>query len=103
RLHEAAGRLLRIEKVALQCGPLAVGKLVENLLLVVGLEAFEQICGVVAVELGYSPREHIVGQSRGKLVADLLVDLRQDLKVEIGAQCLDECQALLGIEQLNKV
>ncbi len=103
RLHEAAGGFFRVEQVALQGGALALRHLIENFLLVVRLEAFEQVGGVVAVEIADAARQDVVRQRLRQLVADLLVDLGQHLEVEVGAQRLDEPDALLGIEQLDEV
>ena len=51
-----------------------------------------------------TPRaEHVVRQRLGELVADLLVDLGQHLEVEVGAQRLDEADALLRLEHLDEI
>ena len=83
RLHQAAVGLLGIEKVALESGAVALGQLVEDFLLVVGFEAFEQVGGVVGVEVADGPREDVVGERLGELVADLFVDPGEDLEVEV--------------------
>ena len=94
-LHQAAGGLLRIEQVALQRRAVALRDLVEDLLLVVGLEAADEVGRVVAVEIGDGLGENVVGQRFRDLVAHLLVDLGQHLEVEVRAQRLDEADALL--------
>ncbi len=85
-LHQAAGGLFRVEEVALQRGAVALRQLIEDFLLVVRLEASEQVGGVVAVEVADGARQDVVGQRLRDLVAHLLVDLGQHLEVERGAQ-----------------
>ena len=103
RLHETAGRLLRVLEVALQRGAIAGRDARQDLLPDCGLEAFQQIGRVVGLELGDGLGQQLLGQRRQQLVAHRGVELGEHLGAEGGAQRLDQRHALLRLQLLDQV
>ena len=102
-LHQPTGRVLRIVERALQGDALGRRQLVEDLGLVLLVEALEDRDGVVRVEVA-----HALGDGRRlelleDFLADRLVDLGQGGEIEIAAEELDEARAVLGLERLEHV
>ena len=67
------------------------------------LEALEDVGGVVRVELGDGPGQEFVRQRFHELVANCLVELREDLGVESRPQRLDQGDALIGLEEADDI
>ena len=100
RLHEAPCRLLRVLEVALDRDAVAGRQPAQDLLLVAFLEALV-VGGVVGVELGDGLGQEF-GSASSAGNSHRLVDL-EDLEIERRAQRLDQRDALLGLEQADRV
>ena len=67
------------------------------------IEVFQQVGGVVGLELGDGLGQHVLGQLAQQLVAHRAVEFGQDLGGKIVTQRLDELDARVGLQQLDDV
>ena len=103
RLHAPAGGVLRIKQAALQRRALCRRQLVEDLFLVLGIEAFEQFDGVVGLQFAHAFRDGLGFEFLENFLADGIVDLVQRREVEIGAGQFDELDAVFGFEGADQI
>ena len=103
RLHAPARRLLGIVQRAAQADALGEGKLRQDLVLVGLVQVFEDVDGVVRVELLHAFRDLRVGQVLDDLQADRLVHLGERGEVEVGAEQLHKLPALFRQQRFQQV
>ena len=102
-LHAPAGALLGIVERAAQPDALGEGQLRQDLVLVLLVEVFQDVDGVVGIEFLHRLRDLLVGQVVDDVEADRLIDLGQRGEVEVLAQQIDQRQPLLGQQRLEQV
>ena len=102
-LHAPAGGLFRIVERAAQPDPLGERQLRQDLVLVLLVEVFQDVDGVVGIELLHRLGDLLVGQIVDDVEADRLVDLGQRGEIEILAEQFDQRAALLGQQRLEQV
>ena len=102
-LHAPAGGLFRIVERAPQPDALGERQLRQDLVLVLLVEVFQDVDGVVGIELLDGLGDLLVGQIVDDVEADRLVDLGQRGKVEVLAEQFDQRAALLGHQRLEQV
>ena len=102
-LHAPAGGLFRIVERATQPDALGERQLRQDLVLVLLVEVFQDVDGVVGIELLDGLGDLLVGQIVDDVEADRLVDLGQRGEVEILAEQFDQRAALLGHQRFEQV
>ena len=102
-LHPPPGGVFRIEQAALELGTLGRRQLIQNLFLVLLVEALEQFDRVVGFELADALRDRLRLELFEDLLADGIVDLIERREVEIAAGDLDEIDAVLGPKRRDQV
>ena len=102
-LHAPAGGLFRIVERAPQPDALGERQLRQDLVLVLLVEVFQDVDGVVGIELLDGLGDLLVGQVVDDVEADRLVDLGQRGEVEILAEQFDQRAALLGHQRFEQV
>src|SRR5207249_5384512 len=98
RLHPPACGILRIKQAPLQRDALGRRQLFEDLLLVLLVEPFEQLDGIVGCQFANALRDRLRFEFLEYLLADGIVDLVQRREVEIGAGQFDQRDAVVGFE-----
>ena len=97
-LHDAAGRVLFIFEASLQCRALKQRQLGQDVRLFLLVEVLEQIDGFVGIELLQRFRNLLVRHRLQHLVAHRLVEFRERRSIELGSQCGDQRDPLLGLQ-----
>ena len=102
-LHEPAGGVLGKLQAALNREPVGDRDLGENLCLLLGLQAFQQIDRVVGFKLGDGLCDRVRWQDIEHFVQDLLIQLGQRCVVDVPVEKLDELLAVVRPHQLHEV
>ena len=102
-LHEAAGAVLGVGQALLDEGALTGGYGLQHLLLFGLVQFLDDLDGVVAFQFGDGGRHVRDSQPLDDLVADRLVQLGQDFRVEAVADDIDQGVAFLGAQVLEQV
>ena len=103
-LHPPAGGIFRIISRLRSSATRSVQRqLLEDLLLLLLVEGFEQLDRVVGFELADALGDGLRRQLLEDLLAHALVDFVQRGEVEIGAGQLDQADAVVGLERLDQI
>ena len=102
-LHAPAGGVLRIVQDALERDALGRRQLLQDLGLLLLRQVFENVGGVVGIELAHALGDGLGRQLLEDFLADRVVDLGQRGEVELAAHQLDEARAQFRIERLDQV
>ena len=103
RLHPPACGILRIKQAPLQRDALGRRQLFEDLLLVLLVEPFEQLDGVVGFQFANALGDRLRFEFLENFLADGIVNLVQRREVEIGAGNFDEGDAVLGFKSPDQI
>src|SRR5690606_8649629 len=103
RLHAPAGRLFRIVESPPQPDPLGEGELREDFVLILLVEVFQDVDGVVGIELLNRLRDLRVRQVIHDVEANRFVNLGQGAEIEVCAQQAHKLPPLLWQQGLKQI
>ncbi len=102
-LHQPAGGVFRVAQRQSHGVPVGLAERAEDRGLLMLLEILDQVDDVVAVQLAHGVGQHFGMQDADDLLADRLVELRQDVAVELLAVEPDQARAVVGRHLFQKV
>ena len=102
-LHAPAGRILRIVEAARQRDPLGGRQLVQDFVLLLLRQVFEDGDCIVGIEIAHAFGDGFGRQFVEDFLADRIVDFGERREVEVRAHQLDQPRSQLRVERLDQI